>query len=185
MLVKLRKGAAASLNATRLVQVFEALGSGWKIEQTQFYKLSEGGWLLKQIDNGNAVAYAVSWARNTDNRVHCEANEPRDVGEYAAWNDSTGEEQRRAREQDARNYAGLQRLAKVLERLQTAPGNGKWFVRNVTAETVPARCGNGRMLDVSFEFHVRTNGFIVTSPDGQTYEVVLPGGPRLGRSKAT
>jgi hypothetical protein len=171
MMLKLRKGAAASLNATKLAQVFEALNTGWKVEKAQFYKQSEGGWVIKEVLAGAAQAYHARWSRNTDGRIHLETNAPRDLDQYNAWGDPTGVKQRAAREEDARKFEGLKKVAAELEKLQSAPEKGKWFVRNVTAETKPARYGKGQMLDVSFEFFVRTGGFIVTSPDGQTYEV--------------
>lgn len=175
LMLKLRKGAAASLNASKLQQVFAVLGSGWKIEKTNTYKLSDGGYsgsLLDGIETG--LRSFVNYKKRNSGRIDLHTGVPRDVDQYAGYG-KTEEEKRKQQEayrnKDASKLAELQAAAKKLKALETAPEKGKWFVRDVQFGTAPAVYGNGEDFHLSFELYVLCSTFVITSPDGQTYEV--------------
>lgn len=169
LLLKLRKGMAASLNATKLAGVFAVLNSGWKIEKTSFYKLSAGGWVIKEL---GVKTFHKSWLRDTDGRIHLVTTMPRPLDQYADFGDTTGARQKSYRDEAVSKLENLQRIEANLRKLQTAPEKGKWFVRDVQSGVV--QDPEHKMISeyvVTFEFYVKCSGFVITSPDGQTYEV--------------
>lgn len=174
MLLKLRKGMAASLNATKLTEIFNVLNDGqpgWKIEKSKSYKLSDGGWVLKEVGNGIAKKFDRGYSQRGSGRILCATDMPRELDKYNAW--GGGEDKQRERQAEAQaKYESLKKLGEELKRAENGPEKGKWFVRNVDISVVQHPEYEGLSdLVVSFELYVLTSGFTITSPDGQTYEV--------------
>jgi hypothetical protein len=170
-LLKLRKGMAASLNASRFSELFPVL-PGWQIEKDKQYRLSDGGWILSEIGGGAAKRFLNYGRRNKgDGHIHCETAMPRDVATYPDW--GQGEEKQKAlRDDDEIKLNDFKTLVSYLESIQNKPQGNKWMVKNVNYGVVNvAEYGNAQFAHVSFELYAMTSGFKITSPDGQTYEV--------------
>lgn len=159
MMLKLRKGAAASLNAARLAEVFAALDSGWQIEKAKFQKPSEGGWLVKEVPG--AQMFRPTYNRNSG-RIEMGANLPleREDNFYTA---------ERKAEDVAKLNAMKNQIAPKIEALSHTTQK-KWNVRDVIVGDTGGRYGRDEFV-VSFQFIADCSGFLITSPDGQTYEV--------------
>lgn len=174
LMMKLRKGMAASLNAAKLAQVFEVLnedGHGWTITKNKSYHLSDGGWVLGEIADGDAKRFYRYGASKNTGRIYCETDVPRSLAEYP---DTWGEDRQASMRVEAqRKYDELKQMGTDLEKMSHGPEKGKWYVRNVQMEEAPHPTYGEKLrtLDVSFELYVLTSGFIITSPDGQAYEV--------------
>jgi hypothetical protein len=96
---------------------------------------------------------------------------PRPLDQYNNW--GGGEEKQKSyRDEAVRKFETLKAMGETLISVQNAPEKGKWFVRNVQMgeEQSPHHTQLSDLV-VSFEFYVQTSGFLITSPDGQTYEV--------------
>jgi hypothetical protein len=158
MMLKLRKGAAASLNAARLQEVFDALDAGWKIEKTKFQKPSDGGWLAKELPG--AQQYRPSFDRKTG-RVYMYAYAPMPETNDIYTPARQAEDQAKVDNLKNDILPQLQALATKTQK--------KWNVRDVSLDDEEAH-GRGA-FQVSFQFITDCSGFLITSPDGQTYEV--------------
>ena len=163
MMMKLRKGMAASLNAGKFAALLPFL-PGWSMKKVKLEKPSGGGWILKEDVPG--ASFHKSFLSRNDGRIHytCYVPTKRDPSSFGA-------------EYDARQYAETEQLYKVMtDRIvpQLTELAGKtqkrWNIRDLQINEVDGKY-NVKELDVSFVFLVQMNGFQITSPEGETYEV--------------
>ena len=163
MMLKLRKGAAASLNAARLAEVFDALDSGWKIEKAKFEKPSDGGWILKS-DVPGGETYRSWKRRGADGRVWLTSYAIDRSGEKAPLGDE--HDKRQNEKFETFTNVVIPKLAELSKITQK-----KWNIRDLTVSEPDRSQPPMVEVDVSFVLMVECSGFLITSPDGQTYEV--------------
>lgn len=165
-LLKLRKGAAASLNAKRLEEIFEVM-PGWKIEKIKSFRQCTGRKALK--DSGLPGIYSGAWD---------EHGEKNGLVQYAAAEAGSVEQwiTEKVWEEYKHKFARLQDdFLPALQKLAEEPvaPKAKSYIRNVQSAMVPDRYQpeTRQMLQVTFEFYLMVSGFRITAPDGQTFEV--------------
>lgn len=161
MLLKLRKGAAASLNAARLEEIF-AYMPGWKIEKAKMMKPSNGGWIVgRELPGGS---YHRSFMKNDDGRIHYVASilPPTVKGADHYENGGREEDSRKIEVLRTRIYPELVALSEKATK--------KWRVSDVRYEERPGY-SNFIDHDVSYFFEALCNVNVITAPDGQTFEV--------------
>lgn len=181
MLLKLRKGAAASFNAARYSEVFEYL-PGWSIAKAKLVKPSKGGWIIKDVPG---YQFYKSYQTSTDGRIHLTAS----ILSADVVNDETVSSDDDQSDLDKVNAlrASLQRNADYRKRDQdkidtllnrvlpslielSTKTQKKWNVRDVQTGVRPASYRHEEHF-VSFELLVECGASIITAPDGQTFEV--------------
>lgn len=164
MLLKLRKGAAASLNAARLGEIFAVL-PGWSLQKAKFDKPSGGGQVLKTCGVPGADRYYRGYNTTKDGLVHFEASEVTHKGNDM-YENNEGSFGRKADQKKIVNFRDV--IYPALKVIQGKKQKG-WMVSDVALKEY--QNGGHSFTEISFEFIVTCSGFLITSPDGQTYEV--------------
>jgi len=172
MLLKLRKGMAASLDAKKTERVLSVL-DGWKFEKVAMPKLSYGGWYLaNEVPGGSRDSgYFRDFHKNEDGRVHFESE---------LLTNGHQDYMKKYFEQDKQKQVFLKNTiypALLKKAAETKP-NAKFRIADVK---IHESTGKGRYssnddtvynkIDVSFEFWVKINVYRITSPQGDVYEV--------------
>ncbi len=160
MLLKLRKGAAASFNAARYSEVFEYL-PGWSIAKAKLVKPSKGGWIIKDVPG---YQFHKSYESSTDGRIFLTAN----ILSSEVTGSEVYETTYRQRDQGNINTL-LNRVLPDLVELSTKTQK-KWNVRDVQTGTRPHTHHHITHF-VSFDLMVECGASIITAPDGQTFEI--------------
>lgn len=165
LLLKLRRGMAASLDAKKTAALFEVI-KGFTLTKTTAYKPSTGGWFLKEVPGSS---FGRSWERHEDGRIHFRAHVLDGKG-------SDAYEERGMRADDERKVATLRDdVVPALRAIEASTNKpGKWIIRDVQVregEIERHDTASFRGIEVTFEFLVKCNVHVITTPDGQTYEV--------------
>ncbi len=163
MMMKMRKGGAAALNAKLLTEIIASL-DGWQIENTKVLKPSDGGWVLSGTPFGEMVKKMYG---NHGGKVY-NTNEIKFYAEFkpvmAADDKFGGDYNERAK------IAYAQMKEQVIPLLQAnLSKKGRYEIRNVNVEE--GKRGEYQRIEISFEFFVWCSAYVVTAPDGQTYEI--------------
>lgn len=157
MLLKLRKGQGASLNAKLLTEIL-GLFNGWKIENTKLLKPSNGGWVLRATPFGE---FAYGLHANVGGR-----------GQDGVVTYSVGfDPDRKDEEYNVRAKAVYETFKTQLLPLIKANmvKKGRWEVKNV--QVTEGKRGTYQTITITFEFFTVCSAYVITSNDGQTYEV--------------
>jgi len=154
MMLKLRKGASASLDTKKLTNILSYL-NGWSIEKTTAMKHSAGGWIVKDLPGSD---FHKSWHNTGDGRIYFSTDFP--LGDNPAYD-----------EKSQKNINKLKNAYTELLNLSKQPMR-KIAINDLKIEEVlNSKYENLKELVVSFELFVKVNVILITSSDDQTFEV--------------
>jgi len=159
MMMKMRKGGAAALNAKLLAEIISHL-QGWKIENTKVLKPSDGGWVLSGTPFGDMVKkmYGNHGGKTYhSNHIQYHAEFDPSGGRDAEWNERS-------------KLAYVQMKDQVVPLIQANMSKkGRYEIQNL--EVKEGMRGNYQRIEIEFDFFVWCSAYIVTSSDGGTYEI--------------
>lgn len=163
MMLKMRKGSVAALNAKLLTEILTHL-DGWQIENTKVLKPSDGGWVLSGTPFGEMVKkmygnHGGKAYNSNEIKFHAEfkPNLPTDDKFNGDYNERS-------------KLAYAQMKEQVIPLIQAnLSKKGRYEIRDLKVEE--GMRGEYQRIDITFEFFVWCSAYVITSPDGQTYEV--------------